>query len=126
MKYRNAVRDRMKRLALLSLAAALAAPACKKAPSVPPSDGRPELEVKVDAVGYHPDTLHAKAGKPVRLVVTRTTDDGCGQQLVVPSLHLKYDLPLNQPVAIDLTMPSSGSLAFACGMDMMKGSIVAD
>jgi plastocyanin domain-containing protein len=39
---------------------------------------------------------------------------------------MKFDLPLNQPVAIDLTMPASGEVAFACGMDMMHGSIVAD
>lgn len=115
----------MRRSALVVLAA-LAFAACKKAPSVPPSDGRAEVDVKVDATGYHPDKLHAKAGKPVRMLVTRTTDDGCGQQLVVPSLHLKYELPLNQPVAIDLTMPEKGELAFACGMDMYKGSIVAD
>ena len=113
-------------LRLLLLATLVAASACKNAPSVPPSDGRPALEVKVDATGYHPDKVHAKAGKPVRLLVTRTTDDGCGQQLVVPSLHLKYELPLNQPVAIDVTMPDKGELAFACGMDMYKGAIVAD
>jgi len=101
---------------------------CNKAPSesTPPSDGRAALEVKVDAVGYHPDKLHAKAGKPVRLLVTRTTDEGCGQELVVPSLNKKVALPLNQPVAIDLTMPASGEVAFACGMDMMHGVIVAD
>ena len=117
----------MKQFGVLVLAA-LAFTACKKAPSpsVPPSDGRPELSVTVDGVGYHPAELRAKAGKPVRLVVTRTTDDGCGQQIVVPSLHLKYDLPLNQPVAIDLTMPASGTLGFACGMDMYKGTIVAE
>jgi plastocyanin domain-containing protein len=101
---------------------------CNKAAkqSPPPSDGRPELEVKVDAVGYHPDKLHAKAGKPVRLLVTRTTEEGCGQELVVPSLNKKVALPLNQAVAIDLTMPASGEVAFACGMDMMHGVIVAD
>jgi len=117
----------MKRFGVCVLAA-FSALACNKAPSpgVPPSDGRPELSVTVDAVGYHPAELRAKGGKAVRLVVTRTTDDGCGQQIVVPSLHLKYDLPLNQPVAIDLTMPTSGTLGFACGMDMYKGSIVAE
>jgi plastocyanin domain-containing protein len=115
----------MHRFGLIVLAALVAA-ACKKAPSVPASDGRAEVEVKVDATGYHPDKLHAKAGKPVRMLVTRTTDDGCGQELVVPSLHLKYELPLNQPVAIDITMPEKGELAFACGMDMYRGSIVAD
>lgn len=108
-------------LLLLTLAA------CSKKPEATVStDGRTELRVTVDAVGYHPEETHAGAGKPVRLIVTRTTDEGCGQELVIPSLKLKRDLPLNQPVAIDLTMPASGKLAFTCGMDMMKGSIVAD
>ncbi len=116
----------MKELSALVLAALLAA-ACKKpSPGVPASDGRPEVSVTVDGFSYHPDKVLAKAGKPVRLLVTRTTDDGCGQQFVVPSLHLKYDLPLNQPVAIDLTLPASGAVAFACGMDMYRGSIVAE
>ena len=101
--------------------------ACNKQPdSAPAPGGAKELHVKVDAIGYHPDELHAPAGKPVRLIVTRTTDEGCGQELVVPSLKLKRDLPLNQPVTLDLTMPSSGKLAFTCGMDMMRGAIVAD
>src|SRR5215471_12915900 len=116
----------MKKCFAFVIVATLSVVACKQAPSVPPSDGRAEVSVTVDAVGYHPDKLHAKAGKPVRLLVTRTTDDGCGQQIVVPSQHMKFDLPLNQPVAIDLTMPASGEVAFACGMDMMHGSIVAD
>ena len=57
---------------------------------------------------------------------TRTTDEGCGQELVFPSLGIKKALPLNQPIAIDVTMPASGKLAFTCGMDMMRGTIVAD
>ena len=84
-----------------------------------------ELHLRVDGTGYHPSSLHAPAGEPVRLRVTRVSDDGCGQQLVFPTLRLQRDLPLNTEVTIDLTMPASGSLAFTCGMDMMRGSIVA-
>jgi plastocyanin domain-containing protein len=103
----------------------LAATACKK--EAPPSaDGRREIAITVDAVGYHPAESHAKGGEPVRLLVTRTTDDGCGQELVVPSIHLKRELPLKQAVAIDLTMPQTGTVAFECGMGMLHGSIVAD
>jgi plastocyanin domain-containing protein len=104
----------------------LAAPACKKDAAPAMADGRHAIAITVDAVGYHPEESHAKAGEPVRLIVTRTTDDGCGQQLVVPSLNLKRDLPLNQPVNIDLTMPANGKVAFECGMGMMHGTIVAD
>ena len=62
----------------------------------------------------------------MRIEFTRTTDEGCGQQLVFPEQNIKKDLPLNQPVAVDLTMPASGKVAFACGMDMYRGSIVAE
>jgi plastocyanin domain-containing protein len=103
----------------------LAATACKKeAPTS--ADGRREIAITVDAVGYHPAESHAKGGEPVRLLVTRTTDDGCGQELVVPSLNVKRELPLKQAVAIELTMPQKGSVGFECGMGMMHGSIVAE
>jgi plastocyanin domain-containing protein len=98
----------------------------KETTSEAPADGRPTIKIKVDAVGYHPPEAKAQAGKPVRLEFTRTTDEGCGQELVFPAQNIKKELPLNQPVAVDLTMPASGTVAFACGMDMMKGSIVAE
>jgi len=108
-------------LALFSLGACN-----KKADGAPPTGDRPTIKITVDAVGYHPPEAKAQAGKPVRLEFTRTTDEGCGQQLVFPNLDIKKDLPLNEPVPVDVTMPASGKLAFTCGMDMMKGSIVAE
>jgi plastocyanin domain-containing protein len=113
-------------LLTLSLVASAFAVACKKDAAEATADGRQAIAVTVDAVGYHPAESHAKAGTPVRLVVTRTTDEGCGQELVVPSLNLKRELPLKQAVNIDLTMPAKGAVAFECGMGMMHGSIVAD
>ena len=99
--------------------------ACSSAHSMPPSDGRPEVAVRVEADGYHPAEVTAAAGQPVRLVVTRTSDEGCGQQIVFPDLGIRRDLPLGTPVAIDLTMPATGRVAFTCGMSMYQGAIVA-
>lgn len=113
-------------LPLPLLALALGAGCKKDAAPARTADGRQEISITVDAVGYHPAESHAKAGEPVRLVVTRTTEEGCGQELVVPSLNLKRELPLKQPVNIDLTMPAKGAVAFECGMGMMHGSIVSD
>ncbi len=96
----------------------------KTAPPSAAAPGQAQLEVKVDAKGYHPDTLQAPGGQPVRVSFTRTTDEGCGQQLVFPALNIRKDLPLNRPVTVDFTMPASGSVAFTCGMDMYRGSIV--
>jgi plastocyanin domain-containing protein len=120
----------MRSTRVLALSLSLAAlAACKKessASSAGASDGRPTVEVKVGADGYHPSEAKAKAGQPVRLLFTRTTDEGCGQELVFPSLNIRKPLPLNEPVAVDVTMPASGKLAFTCGMDMFRGSIVAE
>lgn len=90
-----------------------------------PSDGRPEIAVRVGERGYDPAEVSAPAGQPVRLVFTRTTDEGCGQQLVFPDLDIRRDLPLNEPVPVDLTMPAAGAVRFTCGMDMYQGSVVA-
>ena len=115
----------MRRKAILSLAL-LALAACNKKSDAPPADGTPVIKVSVDAAGYHPSEAKAKAGKPVRIEFTRTTDEGCGQQLVFPEQNIKKDLPLNQAVAVDFTMPASGKVAFTCGMDMYRGSIIAE
>jgi len=115
----------MRKSTVLALAFLLLA-ACNKSDASAAGDGRPVIKVKVDAAGYHPSEAKAKAGKPVRLEFTRTTDEGCGQQLVVPSLDIKKDLPLNQAVAVDVTMPASGKLDFTCGMDMYRGAVVAE
>ena len=94
----------------------------------PPADvGDPalRLEVAVEAHGYYPSELHAKAGARVQLVVTRTADKSCGTVFKIPSLGIERSLPLNERVAIELTMPSSGSVRFTCGMDMFEGTIIA-
>jgi plastocyanin domain-containing protein len=51
------------------------------------------------------------------------TDETCATAVVFPSLKIRRDLPLKQPVAIDFT-PSTGEIQFACGMNMFKGTIV--
>lgn len=99
------------------------APTPTTAASAPLAAANP-IAISVDADGYHPESVHAAAGKPARLVFTRTTDEGCGQQLVFPALGLRKDLPLNQPVGVDITMPASGSVAFTCGMNMYRGSVL--
>ncbi|MEO8182409.1 MAG: cupredoxin domain-containing protein [Deltaproteobacteria bacterium] len=82
------------------------------------------IAVTVDGQGYRPASVKAPAGQAIELEFTRTTDQTCGKEVVFPSLNIRRDLPLNQPVTVPLTMPASGSLAFTCGMDMFRGSVV--
>ena len=83
------------------------------------------MTVRVDGEGYHPATIRARAGQAITLVFTRTTDETCGQQLVFPTQNIRRDLPLNQPVEVALPAQHAGTIAFTCGMNMMRGTVVA-
>jgi plastocyanin domain-containing protein len=74
--------------------------------------------------GFEPAETKVPKGRPVTLVVTRTTDQTCATEMVFAGLEKRHDLPLNQPVRITLPAGEGGTLNYACGMDMIKGSIV--
>lgn len=82
------------------------------------------VKVVVGERGYDPATITVHAGTPVRITFVRTTDKTCGTEVVFPSLNLRRELPLNQPVTIDFTPAKTGELAFVCGMNMLEGRVV--
>lgn len=86
------------------------------------ADGR--VDISVDASGYHPATITAPPKSKITLAFTRTTESGCGAELVLADLEIKKDLPLNEVVEIEVEVPETGELGFACGMDMYKGKVV--
>lgn len=45
---------------------------------------------------------------------------------MVPSLTTIRALPLNEPVVIEFTPAKSGDIAFAWGMNMLKGVVVVE
>ncbi len=83
-----------------------------------------KVQIKVTASGYEPSSVHAEAGKPLTLVFTRVTDEGCGNKVVLPDFDIERDLPLNQPVEITITPRRAGEFKITCGMKMFKGKIV--
>ena len=106
---------------------AVLAMACDAAEESTPEESAPanqRFEVNVGAHGYDPSTLQVPVGQPVTLVVTRTTEEGCGDVLAIPSQDIRRDLPLNEPVEISFTPTAAGTVRFTCGMDMYDGTIV--
>lgn len=98
-----------------------------EAPAPAPAAGEARVvQVTVDGQGFHPDRIAAKAGEPVTLAITRTTDETCGTEIVMPAMSIERKLPLNEKVEITVTPQEKGEIAFACGMDMLKGTIVVD
>jgi hypothetical protein len=79
--------------------------------------------ITVDNMGFSPDFLSVQQGSDVTLVVTRKTDQTCAKEIVIPSLDIRKELPLDQPVEIVLSPDKKGNIRFACGMDMFTGVI---
>jgi len=90
-----------------------------------PSDGT-RFEVKVTDKGFEPDDINVPAGKPVTIVFERKTDQTCAKEVIInmaDGSKIEKQLPLNTPVEVAATFPSAGKLGYACGMDMIKGTI---
>lgn len=98
------------------LAAALATGACRG------REGDP-VRITVTKNGYEPARVQARQGKPLTLVVTRTTDETCATEIVIPEANVSRDLPLGQPVTITFTPERTGELRYSCGMAMFQGVI---
>ena len=119
----------MKRLFLVLLV--LVAAGCEKprashesTPAPVASSGVQEVTLEVTDAGFVPAEVTVAKDRPIRLTVTRKTDATCAREMIFKEIAVKHDLPLNQAVTVDLPAQPSGTLHYACGMDMIKGSVV--
>jgi cobalt-zinc-cadmium efflux system membrane fusion protein len=122
------VRAERERLGLRPAAAATSATGISTG-APPASSGSDTAKIQsakivVNEQGFEPAKVSLRAGTPARLTFIRTTDKTCGTEVVFPSLNIKRALPLNEPVVIEFTPAKSGEVAFACGMNMLKGIVV--
>ena len=108
------VRAEAERLGLRAASGATASPAAQTA------------KVAVTEKGFEPDAVRLRAGAPASITFTRTTDKTCATEVVFPSLGIKRALPLNEAVAIEFTPEKTGTIAFVCGMNMLKGAVVVE
>src|SRR5262245_43517466 len=121
----------------LSISVALALVACKNDARVEPApptpltagtvgtDGVRRIAIEASARGYQPERIGGKPGEKLMLVFTRTADSACISQLKTPDGKL-VDLPKGTPVEVAVTVPPTGEVGFACGMDMVHGAVVAE
>ena len=85
-----------------------------------------EAQVEVTDNGFEPSRLALRPRVPARITFTRTSEKTCATAVEFPSLKIRRDLPLNQPVVVEFTPDRTGELAFACGMNMLKGTVVVE
>ncbi len=115
-------RSRITRVALASALAALAALVA----GCGGGSGKPqELHIDVTHQGFVPARKVVRRGAPIVLVFRRLTDQTCGTDVVFPSLHRGYDLPLNQSVRVELSAQDlRDTLFFTCSSDILTGMLV--
>ena len=83
-----------------------------------------EARITVGDTSFEPSRLTLRAGVPARLTFTRTRGKTCATSVVFASLKIKKELPLNEPVMVEFTPKKTGEIAFACGMNMLRGTVV--
>jgi plastocyanin domain-containing protein len=84
------------------------------------------IQVQVTSRGFEPATIPVKVGTPIVLVVTRTTDRTCAKEFEIADRKLRKTLPLNRAVEIRFTAAKPCHVRFACGMDMVAGTLVVE
>lgn len=83
------------------------------------------VEVEVTEDGFEPDEIELETGVPAQLVFTRTSEDSCAEGVESPELGIPTtELPVNEPVDVEVIATESGEFTFACGQDMMEGTII--
>jgi plastocyanin domain-containing protein len=82
--------------------------------------------IEVTQEGFVPAEIKVRAGKPVKLVVTRKIERTCATEIVIKDFAINKPLPLNQPVEVAFTPSKPGKFRYACGMDMIAGVIIVE
>ena len=85
-------------------------------------DGRQVVTVVVDR-GYHPDTIVARAGVPLRLIFRLDDRDSCSERVVFSSPHVDRRLAPTGLTTIDLPAQAPGEVRFTCAMGRYRGRI---
>ena len=82
------------------------------------------VAVVADERGFTPAAVETQKGSKLTLRFTRTTDATCADKVVFPEAGIEKDLPLKQPVDVDIPTGQAKTLGFQCGMGMFKSSVV--
>jgi Cu+-exporting ATPase len=76
--------------------------------------------------GYSPDVIRARSGVPLELVFDRQESGDCTSRVVFPDLAVSASLPAYERTTVRLMPSAAGSFGFACGMNMIHGTLIVD
>ena len=97
----------------------------KKTATAALSGGVQEVTVTVRG-GYSPNRVRVRAGLPVRITFDRQESGDCTSKVVFPDFGASADLPAFGQASLELTPQNPGEYGFACGMNMIHGTLVVE
>ena len=88
-------------------------------------DGFQEVEITVKG-GYSPSVIKVREGVPLRLVFDRQERGDCTSEVVFSDFRIRRSLPAFAQTTVELTPDRSGKFGFACGMNMVHGTLLVE
>ncbi len=82
------------------------------------------VRIEVSSAGFVPAEISVKKGQQVKIAFFRKDANNCASEVVFPKLNIKKALPVGKTTVIEINPTDSGEIAFACGMDMLKGKVL--
>ncbi|HEV8621718.1 MAG TPA: HAD-IC family P-type ATPase, partial [Actinomycetota bacterium] len=87
--------------------------------------GVQEVEITVKG-GYSPNLIRIQEGVLLRLVFDRQENSDCSARVVFPDFGLSKSLAAFGKTVVELMPARAGEFGFACGMNMLHGTLVVE
>jgi Cu+-exporting ATPase len=89
------------------------------------TDGVQKIAITVKG-GYSPDRIHVRQGVPLEIEFDRQESGECTNRVVFADLGVTAGLPAYTKTTVRLRPDRAGTFGFACGMNMVHGTLVVD
>jgi Cu+-exporting ATPase len=76
--------------------------------------------------GYSPDLITARQGIPLRITFDRQESGDCTSRVIFSDFALSQSLPAFGTATVEFTPRTAGRFGFACGMNMVHGTLVVE
>jgi P-type Cu+ transporter len=76
--------------------------------------------------GYSPEVVRVRQGVPLEVIFDRQEAGDCTSRVIFPDFRLSAALPAHQRTTIRLHPAEAGQFSFACGMNMVQGTLVVE
>jgi Cu+-exporting ATPase len=76
--------------------------------------------------GYSPDLVRVRQGVPLRIVFDRQESGDCTSRVVFPDFAVNRPLPAFAQTSVQFLPDRAGEFGFACGMNMVHGTLVVE